>query len=126
MKNFEIATRMKFRFPYKGLISVEDLWDLPMTALDDIYKTLNKDVKKAEEESLLNAKDTTDAELLAKIDIVKHIFAVKQKEAEDRKAAVANAEKRQRILEIIARKQDESLNNMSEEELVKMLGELGN
>ena len=126
MKIFEIATRMKFRFPYKGLISVEDLWDLPMTALDDIYKTLNKDVKKAEEESLLNAKDTADAELLAKIDIVKHIFAVKQKESEERKAAVANAEKRQRILEIIARKQDESLNNMSEEELVKMLGELGN
>ena len=33
MELFEIATRKKYRFPYKGLISVEDLWDLSMREL---------------------------------------------------------------------------------------------
>ena len=39
---FEVATRNKYRFPYRGQISVEDMWDLPVTELDKIFKTLNK------------------------------------------------------------------------------------
>lgn len=39
---FEFATRNKVRFSFKGLISVEDLWDLSLTNLDSIYKELNK------------------------------------------------------------------------------------
>lgn len=122
---FEMATKNKFRFPYKGLISVEDLWDLNQTQLDSIYKTLNKDAKQAQEESLMAKKTAADAELQAKIDIVKHIFAVKQQEAMDRMVASENAEKKRRILEIIAQKQDASLQNMSEDELRKMLEEIG-
>lgn len=122
---FEMATKNKFRFPYKGLISVEDLWDLNQTQLDSIYKTLNKDIKQAQEESLMSKKSTADAELQAKIDIVKHIFSVKQQEAMDRMIASENAEKKRRILEIIAQKQDASLQNMSEDELRKMLEEIG-
>ena len=43
-KIFEYATRNKIRFPFKGMISVEDLWELTPTNLDTIYKTLNKQV----------------------------------------------------------------------------------
>ena len=25
---FEIATRKEYRFPYKGIINIEDVWDL--------------------------------------------------------------------------------------------------
>lgn len=125
MTIFEIASKMKFRFPYKGLITTEDLWDLSVSQLDVVYKTLNKDVKQSQEDSLLCDAHVEDIELRTKIEIVKHIFNVKQMEAEERKVAAANAEKKQRILEILARKQDDSLQNMSEDELHRMLEEIG-
>ena len=74
-KIFEFATRNKVRFPFKGMISVEDLWDLSLTNLDSIYKTLNKQVKQSEEESLLSTKASVDTELEVQIAIVKHIVA---------------------------------------------------
>lgn len=122
---FELATKNKFRFPYKGLISVEDLWDLNRNQLDSIYKALNKEVKQVQEESLMTTKSDEDAEVLTKIEIVKHIFKVKEQESEAHMVASENAEKKRRILEIIAQKQDASLQNMSEEELRKMLAEIG-
>lgn len=124
MNIFEMATRNKFRFPYKGLISVEDLWDLGQVQLDSIYKNLNKEIKQIQEESLLSAKNSEDAELQAKIDIVKYIFTVKQQEAIQRGIDAENADKKRRIMEILAQKQDDSLMGKSEDELRKMLKEL--
>lgn len=121
---FELATKNKFRFPYKGLISVEDLWDLNRSQLDSIYKALNKEVKQVQEESLMMTKSDEDAVVLAKIEIVTHIFKVKEQEAMDKMVAAENAEKKRKILDILAQKQDASLQNMSEDELRKMLAEL--
>lgn len=124
-KMFEYATRNKVRFPFKGLISVEDLWDLSLTNLDSIYKTLNKQVKQSEEESLLNTKTTVDKELDVQIATVKHIVAVKLAEQEAREKASAKKAQKQKIMAIIASKQDEVLQNSSVEDLQKMLDELG-
>lgn len=124
-KMFEYATRNKVRFPFKGLISVEDLWDLTLTNLDSIYKTLNKQVKQSEEESLLNTKTTVDKELDVQIAIVKHIVAVKLAEQEAREKASAKKAQKQKIMAIIATKKDEALQNSSVEDLQKMLDELG-
>ena len=124
-KMFEYATRNKVRFPFKGVISVEDLWDLTLANLDSIYKTLNKQVKQSEEESLLNTKTTVDKELDVQIAIVKHIVAVKLAEQEAREKASARKAQKQKIMAIIASKQDEALQNSSVEDLQKMLDELG-
>lgn len=124
-KMFEYATRNKVRFPFKGLISVEDLWDLSLTNLDSIYKTLNKQIKQSEEESLLNTKTTVDKELDVQIAIVKHIVAVKLAEQEAREKASAKKVQKQKIMAVIASKQDEALQNSSVEDLYKMLDELG-
>lgn len=121
---FEIATRKKFRFPYKGMISVEDLWDLSVNNLDTVYKALNAESKQAKEESLLTAKSDADTILDMKIAIVKHIVNVKLAEATERVEAAAKREKKRKLEELIASKQDEALHGKSIEELQAMLAAL--
>lgn len=121
---FEYAVRNKIRFPFKGMISVEDLWDLSLTNLDSIYKTLNKQVKQSEEESLLATKTSVDTELEVQIAIVKHIVSVKLEEQEAKEKTLARKAQKQKIMSIIATKEDEALQNTSVEDLRKMLDEL--
>ncbi len=124
MNIFEYAVRNKIRFPFKGMISVEDLWDLSLTNLDSIYKTLNKQVKQSEEESLLTTKTNVDTELEVQIAIVKHIVSVKLEEQDARKKAADKNAQKQKIMAIIATKEDEALHNSSVDDLRKMLDEL--
>lgn len=121
---FEVAVRNKFRFPFKGQISVEDLWDLNVKDLDLIFKTLNSQLKQVKEESLLEIKTQQDQELDMKIEIVKYIVRVKQEEDNQRLRAKEQKEKKQKIMEILANKQDQDLQNKSIDELRNMLNEL--
>ena len=124
MNLFEIATRRKYRFATnKGSLSVEDLWDLSSTQLDAIYRAMTKELREQGGESLMQ-KDNDNTVLTDKIEIIKYIFLVKQEEIAARKAAEENRNKRQRIMEILEQKRDASLQNMSEEDLQKMLNDL--
>lgn len=125
MNIFEYATRGALRFPYKGSQSVEDLWQLSVRELDSIYKTLNKQVKQSEEESLLSTKASVDTELEVQIAIVKHIVSVKLAEKEAAEKASAKKAQKQKIMSIIATKENEALQNSSIDDLKKMLDELG-
>ena len=118
------ATRNNYQLPFRGMINVIDLWDLSLTNLDSVFKTLNAEAKKSEEESLLNTKSKEDEEISNKIEIVKYIVGVKLDEKKKREDAKKNAEMRQRLLEIKAKRQDAALENMSDEELDKTLAEL--
>lgn len=120
-KMFEIAVRSKMRFPFKGQISVEDLWDLDVNALDSVFKSLNAKVKVLQEESLLQTRSKESEELAIQIEIVKYIVSVKLAEAEARETAKANREKKQHILSILADKQEDALRGKSVEELQQML-----
>ena len=122
---FEVATREKYRFPYRGSISVEDLWDLPLTGLDSIFKTLNKQVKQSQEESLLDVKTKDDETLDNQIAIVKYIVAVKQREASERLAAKDKREQKQKLMAILREKQDSELKNKSAAEIEAMIAALG-
>ena len=117
---FEYAARNKLRFPYKGTISTEDLWDLPVTELDKVYKTLNKKNKTNEEESLLSA-SSVDMNTLISIDIIKYIVNYKLKKKEENEQAKKRAEDRQLIMDIVEKKRKQSLEDKTEEELLKML-----
>ena len=118
---FEAATKEKYRFPFKGMISVEDLWDLKLQDLDSVFKSLNKQKKQNDEESLLQVKTAEDQELDNKIQIVKYIVKFKQEEIEERLQAKDKKEYNQKLLELIEQKQNEELAGKSIEELQAML-----
>lgn len=121
---FEIATRDNYQFPFRGMINVIDLWTLSVQNLDNVFKTLNAEAKKSEEESLLSAKTKENEELSNKIEIVKHIVGVKLAEQAAREDAKKKKEMKQRLLEIKAKREDAALENMSDADLDKMLAEL--
>lgn len=121
---FEMATREKYRFPYKGMITVEDMWDLSLQSLDSVFKTLNAQVKRNQEESLLKTKTNEDIELDTKIAIIRYIVGVKQQEAADRLQAKEKKEKKQKLLDALNEKRDQKIKDMTEEELEKALAEL--
>lgn len=121
---FVKATRENFQFPFRGMVNVIDLWSLSLTNLDSVFKALNAEVKKTEEESLLHTKSKEDEELSEKIEIVKYIVGVKLEEIKAREDAKKNREMKQRLLEIKAKRQDAVLENMSDEDLDKALAEL--
>lgn len=121
---FENATRRKYRYPYKGKISTEDLWDLDVNNLDEIYKTLNKEMKESLEESLIYSQSKENKELAEKLEIIKHIVSVKLEDQREKLAETERAETRRKLLELKAEREHDRLREMSDEELDKMLEEL--
>jgi len=121
---FEKATRMKLRFNYKGVCSVEDLWDVPLRDLDAMYRSLTKQKRDAEGDSLLETRDRGTEVLTLQTSIIKHVVEVRLQERKDIEEASAKAAKKQKILSIIAEKQDQSLRDMSEEDLANMVNSL--
>lgn len=121
---FEFATKNKMRFPFKGMISVEDLWDLSLDELDVVFKNLNADLKQSNEASLLESANEENEYLTTQINIVKHVFECK-------KAAINKAlrdkeryEKKQDLMRLIVAKQNDELASKSIDELKTMLEEL--
>ena len=121
---FEYAVRHKLRFSFKGMITVEDLWDLSVTQLDTIFKSLNAQRKADGEESLLDTGTPKNKELDIKIEIVKHIVKPKLAEAESFKKAKETRERKQHLMAVLADKQEAELHSKSAEELMKMIEEL--
>ena len=125
---FSIATKMKYRYPYKGQISTEDLWDLSTEELDKIYKTLNQQLKNLDCDSLLEAKTELQSkevrELKCKIDIIRYIVRTKLDEVKCREAAAANTARKNHLHTILEMKENEELMSKSADEIRKMISEL--
>ena len=117
---FKNATKKKYRFNFNGLITVEDLWDLSLTNLDSVYKQLKRQQKAESEDSLLT-ESKEDKILNEKIEIVKEIVADKIAQKERSINAAKKRAQNQRILEIMADKQDAALKEKSIEELQTMI-----
>ena len=121
---FDKATRLKLRFESnKGLLSVEQVWDLSLTALNEMAKGLSRQVKAAEtdEEDFIGTKSNVDSELQLRFDVVKHIIGVKLKERDDSREAAERKANNQVILELIQRKKQQELESKSVEELEALL-----
>lgn len=126
---FEKASRLKLRFDsVRGNLSVEDLWDLPLTngdlSLDEVAKVVIKKLKETEDGGFIKKKTTENSKLELKLDILKHIRDVKLSESEEAENRAANKAKKEKIMEILVEKEDNSLKRKSKADLEKMLNEL--
>lgn len=127
---FEKATRLKLRFETtKGQLTVEDLWDLPLTStrhsanLDDLARTLHEATKN-ESVSFVTKTETVNEVQKLRFDIVIHIINTRISENDAAATARANREKKQQIMALIDQKQNEALGTLSVEDLRKMVESL--
>lgn len=132
MNIFETASRQKLRFETsKGLLSVEDLWDLPLTSatgkvcLDGIAIELHKQLRStADVVSFVDEAAKTDSHAQLSFDVVKHVIDQRKAENAAEVEAKKRAETKQRLLAALAKKQEGAIDAMSEEDLLKKLAEL--
>jgi hypothetical protein len=122
---FEIAVREKYTYNFRGLIKTEDLYDLKLTDLDAIYKGLKSDLAQLGEDSLIDSVDTEAKETINnKIEIVKAVVDYKREVKKNLEDAKAKAETKRRLKDLIAQKENETLEGKSLDELKAMLAEL--
>lgn len=123
---FEAASKMKLRFSSnKGMITTEDLWDLSLADLDEIARETYKRVRDdMDHVSFVRPASKVDSTDLLRLDILKRVIEVKMEERDAAEKAVLQNAKKQRILNIMAEKEDENLKGASLEDLRQMLAEL--
>ncbi|AND74978.1 hypothetical protein pf16_55 [Pseudomonas phage pf16] len=123
---FQVASRQKLRFNSKvGELATEDLWDLPLTHatkvnLNDIAVGLHNQLKDTQVSFVSTTPNAVNATAQLKLDIVKHVIAVRQAEAAAAQDALQRKQKRQELDELIARKQQGELEGKSLDELIAL------
>ena len=129
---FEFATRNKLRFAStKGDLTSEQLWDVPLRStdgfnLDAIARLANKVFKDATEESFVStARTPAHTRLDAPLEVVKRVIEVKLADEADAKRRAENRVEREKLLKILAEKQEGKLSELSEKELQKRIAALG-
>ena len=122
---FRKASRTKLRFrTSKGYLSTEDLGDLTLQNLNSLAKSLKKKLREDDEEDFLEEKSEEDTATKLQFDIVLHVLETKKEENKARKDAVGKKAEKQKLMGALEKKQDKSLEDLSEEELIKKIDEL--
>lgn len=114
MSMYKEASRKKLRFTTsKGSLSAEQLWDLPVTELDEMAVALEESYKGSGKKSFITGKSAKNNVMKLQFDIVLDVLNTKLEEAEEARIAAENKEHNEKILTMIAEKQDEKLKGMS-------------
>lgn len=121
---YKTAARTRLRIKTgRGMVSVEDLWDLSLVELNNLAKGLNKELKRQDEEDFLGENTKEDEITKLKFDIIIDVLTTKKKERDAASTAADNKAHNQKILELIAAKEAEELKGKSIEELKGLLRE---
>lgn len=121
---YKKASQLKLRFETaKGLLSVEQLWDLNLADLSDAIKKVKSVLKKDDDDELSFLEDgkKIDSENELRFEIMKDVYLTRKKQQEDALSELEKKEHNQKILELISDKKNEELRGKSVEELQAML-----
>ncbi len=122
---YKKALRMKLRFATnKGKLTTEDLFDLSLTDLNNIAIALDKKLSETPRKSFISdiAPDTQEDEL--RFNIVKDVITLKLAERNAAQNAKAKAAEKAQLMEILHRKKNEALENLSVAEIEAKLASL--
>lgn len=127
---FEQASRMKLGFQTtKGQLSVEQVWDLPLTSkigqpnLDALAIGLDEQLGTKKKISFVDSGATGDPTVQLRFDIVKHIIDARLSENKAASEAAAKRERNQKIMAELASRKDKAIATMSDSDLEKLLAE---
>ena len=127
---YKKAAQVKLRIQTcKGLLSVEDVWGLSLANLDASIRSLAPLVKKYQTEDsdldFLSSNSDTKSEEISLLElsfeILKDVYITKKEEANAKAKARETKEFNQKIMSLIAEKQENSLKDKSVEELMAMI-----
>ena len=125
MSNYKQASRLGLRFQTsKGLLSVEQLWQLGVTDLSNAIKAVKKILKVTDDDDLsflIDSKGVVDVENQLRFDILKDIYVTRKEDNAAIRDQALIKEHNQKILELIAEKKEGDLKGLSVEELEKLL-----
>jgi hypothetical protein len=122
MENFKLASRLKLRVSTsRGPLSVEQLWDLPLSELDALAVNLEDAYKNSKGKSFLEKRTTKDKGIKLQFDVVLDILQTKVEEQEELRNAREVKAHNEKILDLISQKKDEELKGKSLNELEKLL-----
>ena len=122
---YKKALRTKLRFSTaKGKLTTEDLFDLSLTDLNNLAIDLDKKLSETPRKSFISdiAPDTQEDEL--RFNIVKDVITLKLAERNAAQNAKAKAAEKAQLLEILHRKKNEALENLSVAEIEAKLASL--
>lgn len=115
---FVQASRRKLRFDTtKGQLTTEDLWELPLTSLDTLAKSVSKKLKEESEESFLTPARKSNTELTLKLEILVFVIKTRQEEQEVAKARATKQAELSTLKDLLASKQMQALSNLTPKEI---------
>lgn len=128
--NFKILTRLSQiidQYPYLRFHQILMIYKVSELGVDKFNEESVETLKKLEHEMVEKgiSKITSNSELELKFNIVKDVITDKLKDKAAREAAKDKAAEKARLTELLAKKQSEKMESMSEDEIRQRLAELG-
>jgi hypothetical protein len=133
MNIFERAARAKLRFVCPaGNFTVENLFDLRLTdgaarpSLDNLARGIARELRNEDEESFVQPekRNKRREELELKLDVLKHVIADRIAARDASATAAANADRRQKLVNALAAKEESTLVGMTKEEIEAEIAKL--
>lgn len=119
---YKEALQKKLRFKTnKGMITTEDLFDLSLQNLNTLAIMLDKKISEAPKKSFIEELSVEENDDELRFSIVKDVINIKLKARKDNINRAQIDARNKRIAELIAKKEDEALENKSIEELRAMI-----
>ena len=122
MENYKLASQQKLRFQTnRGLLSVEQLWDLSLTELDSLAVNFETEHKESGKKSFLVKTSIKDKTAKLRFDVALDILNTKVEEMQATQEAAEIKEHNKKIITLISEKNDESLKGKTIKQLESLL-----